>query len=100
MLGSSRVGLAVRRRVSRQASVFRAVFLYDLAMTVDVAARPLTILSEEEVMFRDAVAAFADEEVKPRVKAMEKASKIDPELIPKFFELGLMGIEIPEQYGG
>ena len=90
----------MRRRLSRQAPVVRAILRGDVTMTVDVAARPLTILSEEEVMFRDAVAAFAEEEVRPRVKAMEKAAKIDPELIPKFFELGLMGIEVPEQYGG
>ncbi|MBX6331447.1 MAG: acyl-CoA dehydrogenase [Gemmatimonadaceae bacterium] len=61
---------------------------------------PLTTLSDEETMFRDAVAAFADEAIRPRVKAMEAAGKLDPELIPRFFELGLMGIEVPEQYGG
>ena len=61
---------------------------------------PLTILSEEESMFREAIAAFADEEVRPRVRDMEKASKIDPTLLPKYFELGLMGIEVPEEYGG
>jgi alkylation response protein AidB-like acyl-CoA dehydrogenase len=60
----------------------------------------LTLLSEEEIMFRDAVAAFAEEEVRPRVVEMEKAGKIDPALLPKYFELGLMGIEVPEQYGG
>ncbi|HEX9492625.1 MAG TPA: acyl-CoA dehydrogenase family protein, partial [Thermoanaerobaculia bacterium] len=60
----------------------------------------LTLLSEEEIMFRDAVAAFAAEEVRPRVMEMEKAGKIDPALLPKYFELGLMGIEVPEQYGG
>ena len=60
----------------------------------------LTLLSEEETMFRDAVAAFAEEEVRPRVMEMEKAGKIDPALLPKYFELGLMGIEVPEQYGG
>jgi alkylation response protein AidB-like acyl-CoA dehydrogenase len=60
----------------------------------------LTLLSEEESMFRDAVAAFAEEEVRPRVMEMEKAGKIDPALLPKYFELGLMGIEVPEQYGG
>jgi len=43
---------------------------------------PLTQLSEEELMFRDAVAGFAEEEVRPRVSAMESASKIDPALIP------------------
>ena len=61
---------------------------------------PLTVFTEDEVMFRDAVAAFANDEVRPRVQAMERASKIDPELLPKYFELGLMGIEVPEQYGG
>jgi alkylation response protein AidB-like acyl-CoA dehydrogenase len=60
----------------------------------------LTLLSEEEMMFRDAVAGFAEEEVRPRVMEMEKAGKIDPALFPKYFELGLMGIEVPEQYGG
>ena len=72
-------------------------------MTTDLAATarpPLTILSEDETMFRDAVAAFAEEEVRPRVAAMEEAAQIDPQLIPKYFELGLMGIEVPEQFGG
>ncbi|HUF66361.1 MAG TPA: acyl-CoA dehydrogenase [Gemmatimonadaceae bacterium] len=64
------------------------------------AAPPLTILSEEEIMFRDAVAAFADEQVRPRVRDMEKAAKIDPDLLPAYFELGLMGIEVPEEYNG
>jgi alkylation response protein AidB-like acyl-CoA dehydrogenase len=70
-------------------------------MTTDIDARPaLTILSEEEEMFRDAVASFAEEEVRPRVMEMENAAQLDPALIPKYFELGLMGIETPEQYGG
>ncbi len=51
-------------------------------------------------MFREAVAGFAQEEVKPRVAAMERAAAIDKTLIPKCFELGLMGIEVPEQFGG
>jgi alkylation response protein AidB-like acyl-CoA dehydrogenase len=71
-------------------------------MTTDTTATrpPLTSLSDDELMFRDAVAAFADDEVRPRVQQMESASKIDPALLPKYFELGLMGIEVPEQYGG
>jgi butyryl-CoA dehydrogenase len=71
-------------------------------MQNDTSSSPsaLTLLSEEESMFRDAVAAFAEEEVRPRVMEMEKAGKIDPKLLPKYFELGLMGIEVPEQYGG
>jgi alkylation response protein AidB-like acyl-CoA dehydrogenase len=66
----------------------------------DATRPPLTSLSEEEEMFRDAIASFAHEEVLPRVRDMEKACKIDPALIPKYFELGLMGIEVPEEYGG
>ena len=70
-------------------------------MTTDTDARPaLTILTEEEEMFRDAVAGFAEEEVRPRVMEMENAARIADDLIPKYFELGLMGIEVPEQYGG
>jgi len=70
-------------------------------MTTETAATSaLTALSEEEIMFRDAVAAFAEEEVRPRVMEMEKAGKIDSSLLPKYFELGLMGIEVPDQYGG
>ena len=61
---------------------------------------PLTTLSDDEALFRDAIAGFAAEEVKPRVSAMERAGKIDPDLITKYFEMGLMGIEVPEQYGG
>ena len=60
----------------------------------------LTQLSDDEVMFRDAVAAFAAEDVAPRVRAMEAAGRIDPEIIAKYFELGLMGIELPESAGG
>jgi alkylation response protein AidB-like acyl-CoA dehydrogenase len=63
-------------------------------------AGPLTRLSEEEQMFRDAVRDFAEREIRPRVSAMEQAARLDPALIPKFFELGLMGIEVPETHGG
>jgi short/branched chain acyl-CoA dehydrogenase len=61
---------------------------------------PLTKLSEEEELFRDTVRAFAEREVRPRVAGMEKASAIDPTLLKQCFELGLMGIDIPESYGG
>lgn len=69
-------------------------------MTASTATLPLTRLSEEEQMFRDAVRDFAEREVRPRVGAMERAAQLDPALIPKFFELGLMGVEIPEALGG
>src|ERR1700759_1972519 len=61
---------------------------------------PMTLLSDDETMFRDAVAGFAEEEVRPRVQQMERDGKIDPSLITKFFEMGLMGIEVAEEYGG
>ena len=63
-------------------------------------APPLTALSEEESMFRDAVRDFAESEVRPHVAEMDEAAKFRSELIPKFFELGLMGIEVPERHGG
>jgi len=64
------------------------------------AAPALTILSEEETMFRDAVREFAATEVRPHVHDMDEAAQFRLDLIPKFFELGLMGIEVPEEYGG
>jgi alkylation response protein AidB-like acyl-CoA dehydrogenase len=64
------------------------------------ATQPLSVLTDDERAFRDAVAEFARGEVAPRVAAMERAEKLDPELIPKYFEMGLMGIQIPEEYGG
>ncbi len=64
-------------------------------------ARPaLTMLGDDEQLFREAVASFAEEEVRPRVRQMEEAGRLDPELIAKYFELGLMGIEVDERYGG
>jgi alkylation response protein AidB-like acyl-CoA dehydrogenase len=69
-------------------------------MTTSTVHPPLTVFSEDEQLFRGAVGAFANDEVRPRVQAMERASKIDSDLFPKYFELGLMGIEVAEQYGG
>src|SRR5207245_11344104 len=61
---------------------------------------PLTKLSEEEELFRDTVRAFAEREVRRCVAAMEQASAVDPTLLAKCFELGLMGIDVPEALGG
>jgi alkylation response protein AidB-like acyl-CoA dehydrogenase len=71
-------------------------------MTDTVSARTpaLTTLSEEEGMFRDAVREFAASEVRPLVRTMEEAAQFEPSLIPRFFQLGLMGIEVPESLGG
>jgi len=65
------------------------------------AARPaLTNLSEEEELFRSSVREFAEGEVRPRVEKMEHDAKLDPELVRQCFELGLMAIESPEEFGG
>ena len=69
-------------------------------MSTTSVAAPLSQLSEEEQMFRSAVRDFAEREVRPRVAQMEERGALDPTLIRKFFELGLMGIEIPEVHGG
>jgi alkylation response protein AidB-like acyl-CoA dehydrogenase len=61
---------------------------------------PLTRLSEEEELFRDTVRDFAERDVRPRVAAMERDSTVDPALLARCFELGLMGIDIPESHGG
>src|SRR3954470_15320873 len=61
---------------------------------------PLTALSEDEQMFRDNIRQFADEKVRPLVREMDEKQVFDHALIEQFFQLGLMGIEIPEAYGG
>lgn len=64
-------------------------------------ARPaLTMWSEDEVAFREAVRSFAESEIKPHVTHMDEAAQMKPEIVSKLFEMGLMGIESPEQYGG
>lgn len=64
-------------------------------------ARPaLTMLSEDETAFRDAVRAFAESEIKPHVTHMDEKAEMDPAIVKKLFEMGLMGIETPEKYGG
>jgi len=60
----------------------------------------LTILSEEEDLFRASVREFAEGEVRPKVESMEHAGKLDGDLIKQCFELGLMAIESPEEFGG
>jgi butyryl-CoA dehydrogenase/short/branched chain acyl-CoA dehydrogenase len=61
---------------------------------------PITTLTEDEVLFRDNVRQFADEKIRPLTREMDEKGVFDKHLIQEFFQLGLMGIEIPEQYGG
>ena len=71
-------------------------------MTEDTAAhaQPLTVLSEDETMLRDSVREFAEAQVRPLVRDMDEHAKIPRELVNQLFDLGVMGIEIPESYGG
>ncbi len=68
--------------------------------TVDTTIPALTQLSDDELMLKEAAFEFAESAIKPRVHEMDEAAKLDPDLIKQFFEMGLMGIEIPEKYQG
>jgi alkylation response protein AidB-like acyl-CoA dehydrogenase len=63
-------------------------------------AQPLTLLAEDELIFRDSVREFAEAQVRPLVRDMDEHAKIPKALVDKLFDLGVMGIEIPEAYGG
>ncbi len=66
----------------------------------DATTPALTQLNDEELLFKQSVYEFADREVRPLVREMDEHAKMDKGLLPKLFDLGIMGIEIPEQYGG
>ena len=71
-------------------------------MTQDTAefAQPLTVLAEDERIFRDSVRDFADAQVRPLVREMDEHAKFPKSLVDQLFELGVMGIEVPEAFGG
>ncbi len=62
--------------------------------------QPLVALTEDETLFRDNIRQFAEEKIRPLSKEMDEKGVFDKDLVREFFQLGLMGIEIPEQYGG
>ena len=70
------------------------------ALAPEITNPALTTLTEEEEQFKLSVREFAEGEVRPRVEAMEHAEKLDPALIKQCFDVGLMAIETPEEYGG
>jgi alkylation response protein AidB-like acyl-CoA dehydrogenase len=71
-----------------------------VAETTHLAATPLTVLSDEEKMFQDTVRRFARERIGPHVRQMDEAGVFNKDLLHDMFDLGLMGIEIPEEHGG
>jgi short-chain 2-methylacyl-CoA dehydrogenase len=70
------------------------------AATEPYASGPLTAYSEDEQMFRASVREFAEGEIRPRVEEMDEHAKMAPEVLRQLFELGLMGVEMPEEFGG
>lgn len=60
----------------------------------------LTQWSEDEIAFREAVRDFAEAEIKPHVNEMDEKAEMSPQIVQKLFEMGLMGVESPEKYGG
>jgi len=69
--------------------------------TETTAPRPaLTMLDEDDALFRDAVREFAEGEIAPRVATMESNGRYDDDLLPKLFEMGLMAVDVPEGFGG
>ena len=65
-----------------------------------VTPTPLTTLTDDEILFQDNVRQFANDKIRPLAKEMDEKGMFDHDLIDQFFQLGLMGIEVPEQYGG
>ena len=61
---------------------------------------PIMHMSETEAMMAESVSKFAQEVMLPKVREMDEAERMDPALVEQLFEQGLMGIEIPEEYGG
>ena len=63
-------------------------------------SQPLSILGEDESLFFNSVVEFAESEIAPHVREMDQAGELRPDVIHKLFEFGLMGIEVPEEFGG
>src|ERR1044072_6499891 len=70
------------------------------AATESYASGPLTSSTEDEQMFRASVREFAEGEIRPRVEEMDEHAKMSPDIIKQLFDLGLMGVETPAEYGG
>ena len=62
--------------------------------------QPLTCISEDENLLKNSVRVFAETSIRPLVQEMDEAASIPSHLIKQLFDLGVMGIEIPENYGG
>ncbi|KAJ5430599.1 Acyl-CoA oxidase/dehydrogenase type 1 [Penicillium cf. griseofulvum] len=61
---------------------------------------PISLLSETESLMADSVSKFALEQIGPKVREMDEAETMDAKVVEQLFEQGLMGIEVPEEFGG
>ena len=71
-----------------------------VATTDTAPPTPVSTLTDDEVLLRDSVREFAQAEIQPRVRAMDAEGRLDASLLPRLFELGVMGIEVPDALGG
>lgn len=69
-------------------------------MSIITTNEPLTRLTDEEEIFRGAVRRFAEAQIQPHVREMDKNGSFDADLLKEFFEMGLMGIQVPDRWGG
>src|SRR5262249_56850788 len=88
------------RAAARASSTMTDLSSGSRTMTATTSHAPLTSLTEEEALFRDGVREFAQAEIAPRARAMDAAGRYDEDLLPKLFEMGLMGIDVPASLGG
>src|SRR4051812_33705122 len=91
------------RRAPAAARDQRSAHIVEASVTNSATAptsRALTTLAEDELLFRDSVLEFARREVAPLVREMDEHAKLPRTLIDKLFDLGVMGIEVPETHGG
>ena len=72
----------------------------DTVDITDIPPTPITHLSEIETMMADSVSKFANDVIAPKVREMDEKESMDPSVVEQLFEQGLMGVEIPEEYGG
>src|SRR5687767_11344532 len=91
---------SARAAVSMITSDFCHLIGGTVTQDIAEASQPLTVLAEDELIFRASVREFAEAQIRPLVREMDEQAKIPRALIDKLFDLGVMAIEIPEAYGG
>ncbi|KAF2731564.1 acyl-CoA dehydrogenase NM domain-like protein [Polyplosphaeria fusca] len=94
---------SIRPAFSRTAPQMRCLSATAPRREIDISEippTPISHLSDTEAMMADSVSKFAQDVILPKVRDMDEAESMDPAVVEQLFEQGLMGIEIPEEYGG